>query len=304
MNKIDLHIHSNYSNDGEFEIQELIDKCLINKINILSITDHNSILAINEALPLCSDSNLDLIPGIEIDCSYKNTDLHLLGYNINWQSNDFTELEQSIHREVMASFPEMIQNLEKAGIYVDGKEVLEKANGQLPCGELIAEVLITNKNYHSNPKLLPYLPGGKRSDMPYINFYLDFFAQGKPAYTKTNYMDFNDAINLVKSNGGTPIIAHPGLNLKGKEELAIDLLGKGAEGLEVFNNYHNATQIEYFADLAIQNSVLITGGSDFHGKNKPLINIGEYKTNSKYTNYLHKSIAQINKNHIRYTTNE
>ena len=145
-------------------------------------------------------------------------------------------------------------------------------------------------------KLLPYMSGGKRSDMPYINFYHDFFAQGKPAYVKINYMDFHAAIELIKSSKGIPIIAHPGISLKGKEELVIELLNKGAEGLEVFNNYHDTNQMEYFADLVIQDSFLMTCGSDFHGKNKPLIHIGEYKTIDKFESYLMKSIKQINKN--------
>jgi predicted metal-dependent phosphoesterase TrpH len=293
MNKIDLHIHSKYSNDGEFGIQELIEKCLNNKVTTFSITDHNSVSAIHDTIPLCLRSGLELITGIEIDCSYKEIDLHLLGYNIDWQSKDFIELERSIYRKVMDSFPEMIRNIGKLGIEVDQKEVIEKANGRLPCGELIAEVLLTNKAYHSNPKLLPYLMGGKRSDMPYINFYHDFFAQGNPAYVKINYLDFKDALDLIKGNGGIPIVAHPGLNLKGKEALVIELLENGAEGFEVFNNYHNDTQIEYFGQLAIQRSVLMTCGSDFHGKNKPLIEIGRFKTSSKYDDYLQTSIKRI-----------
>lgn len=293
MNRTDLHIHSIFSNDGELRVQELIEKCLKNKVSILAITDHNSVLAINEALPICLNVGLDLISGIEIDCSYKGIDLHLLGYKIDWRSNDFVDLQKSIHRKVLDSFPEMIQNLEKVGIPVEAEEVLEKANGQLPCGELIAEVLLTNPVYLSNQRLLPYLRGGERGDMPYINFYHDFFAQGKPAYVKINYMDFRDAIDLVISNGGIPIIAHPGLNLKGKEYLVNELLEIGAEGLEVFNNYHSANQIEYFADLAIQKSILMTCGSDFHGKNKPLIDIGKYQTNIRYDDYLQKSISNI-----------
>ena len=293
MSKIDLHIHSEYSNDGELGVKELIDKCISNNVKIISITDHNSILAIHEAVPFVLTSGLELIPGIEIDCSYKEIDLHLLGYNIDWQSKDFIELEESIRGKVMDSFPEMINNLGKSGIKVDGNEVIEKARGKLPCGELIAEVLLTNRVYHSNKMLLPYMTGGERSDMPYINFYHDFFAQGKPAYVKIDYIDFKDAIDLVRSNGGIPIIAHPGMNLKGKEELVVELLDNGAEGLEVFNNYHTTRQIKYFADLTIQKSILMTCGSDFHGKNKPLIEIGEYRTNNKYNDYLQRSIMQI-----------
>lgn len=293
MNRIDLHVHSKTSNDGEFGIQEIVDKCLNNEIDILSITDHNSISANEEAISLCRNSGIEFIPGIEIDCSYKNADLHLLGYNINWHSNDFKELERSINEKVMESFPRMIDNLDKLGIKVNVDEVLEKANGILPSGELIAEVLLNNPVYHTNKELLPYMSGGERSDMPYINFYLDYFSQGKSAYVKIDYMDFNDAVNLVKRNGGIPVVAHPGLNLKGKEELVNELLNEGAEGLEVFNNYHNAAQVEYFAGLCLQKSVIMTCGSDFHGKNKPLIDIGKFKTNSNYIDYLLKSVMEI-----------
>lgn len=296
MNKIDLHVHSKYSNDGEFGIQDIIEKCINNKIDILSITDHNSIRGIEEAIPICLQSGIELISGIEIDCTFNGIDLHLLGYNIDWNCNDFVDLEQNIKRKVMDSFPEMIENLDKLGIKVDANEVLEKSDGKLPCGELIAEVLLTNKDYYSNQKLVPYMKGGERSDMPYINFYHDYFAQGKPAYVHINYMSYNDAIKLVRSNGGTPIIAHPGMNLRGKEEIVIELLDNGAKGLEIFNNYHDSKQIKYFADLALQRNFLMTCGSDFHGKNKPLIDIGKYRIDEKYQDYLLKSITVIKEN--------
>jgi len=294
MNKIDLHVHSKYSDDGEFGIQEIINKCINNKIHTLSITDHNSVRGINEAILISSQSGIDLISGIEVDCNYNNIDLHLLGYNIDWGSNDFINLEKDIKKKVMESFPEMIRNLDKLGINVNANEVLEKAKEKLPCGELIAEVLLTNKDYNSNKKLQPYMKGGERSDMPYINFYHDFFAQGKPAYVKINYMSYFDAIDLVSSNGGIPIIGHPGMNLKGKEEIIIELLDGGAKGVEVFNNYHDSKQVDYFANLAIQRNILMTCGSDFHGKNKPLIDIGKYRINKKYQDYLLKSIKRIN----------
>jgi hypothetical protein len=198
----------------------------------------------------------------------------------------------------MDSFPHMIENLAKIGILVDANEVLEKGNGKLPCGELIAEVLLTNKRYHANKKLLPYMNEGERSDMPYINFYHDFFAQGKPTYVKIEYMHFQEAVEIVKSNGGIPIVAHPGLNLKGKEDLVVELIDSGAEGLEVFNNYHNFNQIEYFANLVMKEDLLMTCGSDFHGKNKPLIEIGKYLYDNKYDDYLHKSVNQINNQNI------
>jgi predicted metal-dependent phosphoesterase TrpH len=109
-------------------------------------------------------------------------------------------------------------------------------------------------------------------------------------------MSYYDAIYLIKSNGGIPIIAHPGMNLRGKEDIVVELLDNGAEGIEVFNNYHDNKQMEYFANLTLQRSSLMTGGSDFHGKNKPLIDIGKYRIIEKYQNYLLKSITGIKNN--------
>lgn len=87
------------------------------------------------------------------------------------------------------------------------------------------------------------MEGGERSDMPYINFYLDYFAQGRPAFVPVEYMDYRDAVELVRDNGGVPVVAHPGLNFRGREETAGRLLDRGAAGLEVFNNYHTPNRL-------------------------------------------------------------
>lgn len=172
MIQTDLHIHSNVSNDGEYTVEMLIEKCLINDIGVFSITDHNSVKINGKARQLSSLKNLQYIPGIEIDCIYKGINLHVLGYNIDWQAQAFVDLEKDVAYQVMQSFDQMIENTLALGFKVDKDAVLEYANGVLPCAELIAEVMINNKAYHTKP-LERYLEGGERSDMPYINFYLD-----------------------------------------------------------------------------------------------------------------------------------
>ena len=129
--------------------------------------------------------------------------------------------------------------------------------------------------------------------MPLINFYLDYFAQGKPAYVKIEHMEFADAIELVRSSGGIPVIAHPGLNLKGQEDKVVELLDGGAAGLEVFNNYHNHGQVLYFADLVMKRGAMMTCGSDFHGKTKPLISIGQFTALDTCSNYLGRCLDTL-----------
>ena len=251
MIKADLHIHSHYSSDGEFKIIDIINKCLAQNIDTFSLTDHNSVKGVQEAADGAQQAGIRFIPGIEIDCNYEGVNLHLLGYHIDWKSYDFLLLEEDIASKVMNSFSEMIDNLHRLGFTIEADAVLDQANVKLPSGELIA---------------------------------------GKPAFVPIQYMSFRHAVEMIKDNGGIPIVAHPGLNLKGREQIAEKLLDNGAKGLEVFNNYHQSNQISYFASLVQRQKAIMTCGSDFHGKTKPLINIGQFNFEGQFEDYLKESI--------------
>jgi hypothetical protein len=289
----DLHMHSEYSPDGELKIDAILNACKDKGLTIISITDHNLVKGIPEALSMAPEKNITVIPGVEIDCVYKGIDLHVLGYRIKWESKDFNRLEEQVSHKLMDSFSAMIKNLHSLGIAIEADDVLTKAEGRIPSAELIAEVLLGNDKYREIEKMAPYRQGGERSDMPYINFYLDFFAQGRPAYVKIDFMDYADAISLIKNNGGIPVVAHPGNNLKGREEIIVDLLRHGAEGVETFSNYHSDAQIRFFAGVALKHKVLMTCGSDFHGKNKPLIRVGEYRMLEQYDGYVTESVEEL-----------
>ena len=172
--------------------------------------------------------------------------------------------------------------------------MLAAAAGKLPTMELIAEVMLPDAACDT-PLLAPYREGGVRGDMPYINFYLDFGAQGRPAFVPMEYMNFRDAVELVRDNGGVPVVAHPGLNLRGRERIVEKLLERGAEGLEVFNNYHDDRQIAYFAPLVRRRGALMTCGSDFHGKTKPLIHVGRFGCDARWESSLADSVARLAK---------
>lgn len=292
--KADLHIHSCYSDDGELGIPEIMELCRKQGVGLFSVTDHNGVKGAREAASLCTPSqDLYFVAGIEIDCNCKGTDLHLLGYGVNMNGNDFDTLQTAVRRKYLDAVPQMIRSLEQLGIFVDREELMRRSGGEPPTGELFAELLLEDPDQHSNPSLLPYLPGGERSDMPLINFYLDFFAQGKPAYVKIAHPDFKEAVALVRDNGGIPVVAHPGLNLKGREGMVGELMDLGAAGLEVFNNYHQEQQMSYFAGEITRRGALMTCGSDFHGHTKPRIHIGQYKLLEDFREYLDQSVSVI-----------
>ena len=292
MIRADLHIHSQYSSDGEFRPADIVGKCAAGGVDLFALTDHNTVRGLDEACDGALHAGLEFVSGIEIDCSFEGTDLHLLGYGIDWRSADFARLEEEVAAKVMASFGAMVDNLLKLGFRVDAGAVLAAADGKPPTGELIAEVMLSDANCHT-PPLRPYMEGGERSDMPYINFYLDYFAQGRPAFVPVEYMDYRDAVELVRDNGGVPVVAHPGLNFRGREETAGRLLDRGAAGLEVFNNYHTPEQAVYFTSLALSKGASMTCGSDFHGKTKPRIAVGRFPSDSRFDGRLSDFVNHI-----------
>lgn len=289
---IDLHMHSSQSSDGEFAPAAVMDRCAAQGVEVCSLTDHNSVAGVAEAKARACETGIGFLPGIEIDCNFEGTDLHLLGYGIDWRSEDFIRLEEDYRRKVLASFDGMIGNILRLGFAVDAQAVRAAAGEQLPTAELIAEVMLSDERYRT-PALAPYMPGGVRSDMPYINFYLDWFAQGRPAFVPVEFPAYRQAVELIRDNGGIPVVAHPGLNFRGRERTAEKLLERGAAGLEVFNNYHTSGQVAYFAPLVRRQGLLMTCGSDFHGKTKPRIEIGCFCPPGDEEGYLHEAVDSL-----------
>lgn len=96
MSYIDLHMHSFYSDDGEFTPKNLVDLCLEKKLKYFSIADHNSVKAIVEAKVYCNGKDIEIIPAVELDCTLDNVNLHVLGYGIDYNSSAFNEIEENI----------------------------------------------------------------------------------------------------------------------------------------------------------------------------------------------------------------
>lgn len=84
MSWLDLHMHSNISNDGEFSPKKLMELCLENSIKVAALADHNSVRGIKDASLQADELGIQLIPAIELDCTFRDVDLHLLGYGINF----------------------------------------------------------------------------------------------------------------------------------------------------------------------------------------------------------------------------
>lgn len=275
--KIDLHMHSCFSDDGEFTVEEIIDMAISRNIDVISITDHNSIKGVEPALAYAKDKNIKVIPGIEIDCSFKDLNLHVLGYNIDYKNESFNDLEENILKQEKVFANEKIDKIiEFTGLKLDKSEVLKRAHNGIVTGELIAEIFLEDEENRKSEILKPYMEGGNKSDMPYVSFYWDYFSKGKPAYVEMDFPSLKEALDMIHNNGGFAVIAHPGNNLKADLSVIDEIIKYGIDGIEVFSNYHTSSQVEYFHNKATTNNLKITCGSDFHGKNKPNIKLGNF----------------------------
>lgn len=272
---IDLHMHSLYSDDGEFTPKQLVEKCKQSGIRIMAIADHNSVKAINEELEIAKQNDIKALPAIEIDCTYKGINLHVLGYGIDYTHEDFIKVEENIYQQEINTSLKKLELVNKIGFDITKQQLDHLSLNGVYTGEMFGEVLLNDERYIEHELLKPYRVGGTRSDNPYVNFYWDYFAQGKPCYIEIVYPTLEETIQLIEKHGGIAVLAHPGNNLKGQFEVFDEMVKLGIKGVEVFSNYHIPDTVQYFYNKGKEHNILITCGSDYHGKTKPAIEIGE-----------------------------
>jgi predicted metal-dependent phosphoesterase TrpH len=278
-NYIDLHIHSKYSDDGEFTPEMLVEKCKAAEIGIMAIADHNTVSGIDEAKEISNKIGIICIPAIEIDCIFESINLHIIGYGMDYTKEEIIALEENVLKQERSKSKEKLVLTNDLGFELDEDELRAASSSGIWTGELFGEILLSKETYKDHKILKPYRKGGERSDNPYVNFYWDFYAQGKPCYTKIEYPPLANTINIIHKYGGVAVLAHPGNNLKNKYELFDDMISLGLDGVEAFSSYHSLEAIDYFYHRGKEKHLLITCGSDYHGKTKPSIAIGDSRCN-------------------------
>ncbi len=275
---IDLHMHSIYSDDGQFTPQELAEQCAACGVEVMAVTDHNSAKANREAEETARKRGVRYITGIEIDCTYEGADFHMLGYGIDDASPDFAKVEENIRSQVREASAIMLAKTRELGFWVEEEELNRLSGKSLwPdswTGEMFAEILLAKPEYQDHPMLLPYREGGSRSVNALVNFYWDFYAQGKPCYAHIEFPDMKDIVDIIHQNNGLAVLAHPCVNLKGKEQLLEGIVSLGIDGMEAFSSYHTPEQCKERMEQAKACGLFYTCGSDYHGKTKPSISLG------------------------------
>ncbi|MCM1175754.1 MAG: PHP domain-containing protein [Blautia sp.] len=254
MNRVDLHVHSTKS-DGTFTPTQLVDYALEKELTAFALTDHDTTDGLDEAISYAAGKPVEVIPGIEFSTEYEGKDIHIVGLYLHYKERSFQEKIQSFVDSRIRRNLKMCRNLQEAGIDITYEKLCEEH----------PDAVITRAHY------AVYL-----KDHGYVTSYADAFAQYVGDHCKyfvpREKITPSQAVGLILQNGGVPVLAHPPLYHMGKDRLdtlVCTLKQAGLAGIEtIYSTYERQDERDMFR-LAKKYDLLPSGGSDFHGANKP-----------------------------------
>lgn len=254
--KIDLHIHTTYS-DGAFSPEQVVDTALDCDLDVIALTDHDNILSHKIALDYVKNQGLklEIIPGVEINTIYKGYEVHILGYFMDVNNNEFQELLKTQQQARINQTTQIVELLnKKAGIRVKYEDIKSLvAQGGSIGRPHIARAIVS--------------AGGVANVMEAYSKYIN---DSSPVYVTRKTVSPHDAVEIINEACGIPVFAHP-IDVDISEKLTKELVSYGLRGIEAYHRKHSPAVVEYFSSLAEKYGLIITGGSDFHA---PSVNHG------------------------------
>ncbi len=252
--KSDLHIHTFYS-DGVFSPEKIVDTAIDVGLQAIALTDHDNILSYDVAKDYMKKNNLEdkleVIQGIEVNTLYKNYEVHILGYFMNTEDDDFQDLLKQQQQARIKQTKEIIALLaKKESIKIKFEDIKKQVADGGSIGRPHIAKAITNA-------------GGTGS---VIEAYSKYIHDDSPVYVPRKTVSPHDAVEVIYEAGGVPVIAHPH-DIDIAEELIKDLMNYGLRGIEAYHRKHSPACVEYFSSMAEKLGLIVTGGSDFHAPN-------------------------------------
>jgi predicted metal-dependent phosphoesterase TrpH len=268
---IDLHVHTDASSDGVHTPEEIFKLASRIGIKTLAFADHNNTDNVELGLKLSKKYKIPFVPAVEINSTYLGEDIHVLGYFIDHRSSDMVSFLSNTQNEIIAQTKERVALLREYGFVLNTDDVLRESVGKPPTGKSFLTALLKREENSDDKRLKNYVDGD-RSDSPSLNFYLDFLSGGKPAYVPLKTSTTAGAIEMIEISRGLSVIAHPG---EYPRRMLDEIVALGADGIEVYSGHHSSDEERYFKRYAMEKGLLMTAGSDFHGKIvKPAIDLG------------------------------
>ena len=257
MYRIDLHVHTTAS-DGTFTPSEVVRLASETGLKAIAITDHDTAVGYAEAAEAASKHGIEVIPGIEISTRYKVA-VHILGYYVNPFSAEMNEALNWIVQNRDNRNRNVCELMQQDGLPVDYNEMKTRFGdiiGRPHFAQLLVEL-------------------GQAESVP--DAFERFVGKGKKYYLPRTFLPIEHSVEIIAEAGGLPVLAHPyqyRLDEAALRDLIEHCMEYGLVGMECFYSGYTDEQSAYLCRLANEYGLLRTGGSDFHGKNKPHIQLG------------------------------
>jgi len=257
---IDLHSHTTES-DGTTAPGELVEMAVGIGLEALAITDHDTFDGYEAAAPEACRAGLDLICGIELSTKYHGRTVHMLAYFLEAPPSDaFRAWIEAMLASRRERNRRLVHNLNEAGVDVSLGEV--EAMGRRLTGRPHFARLLMRKGYVGSVE----------------EAFKRYLGEDAPSFVERDSPDIEEALDVVAASGGISVIAHPirlGIRERAREEeFVCRLAGAGLRGIEVWHSDQTATDSERYLGYARRHSLIPTGGTDFHGGNKPGLLLG------------------------------
>ena len=259
---IDLHVHSIYS-DGSCTIDEIISQAQNLKLSQIAITDHNNL---DGSIIAHNSGKIDSITGTELTTEYENAEIHLLAYFLkesDYKNVKYLLKEAEVKKKI--GTVETLENLNAAGIDISLSELSEFTSGIINrvhiCKALIKHGYIKTVN----------------------EGFEKYVGDHCPAYVRSERIQLMEAVEAIHKDGGIAVIAHPMEYVNDLDVYAfLNAVIDSVEGIECFHPSATPEESAKLVEFTERHKKRITGGSDFHGENKPDIPLGMMKVDDKY----------------------
>ena len=249
----DLHLHSRFS-DGTYTPEEMVAQGQRHGLAVLALTDHDTVQGCAPMAAAGKLAGMQFIPGTELTAEQDGNELHILGYFLDTENTRLLTEIAKFQAVRQNRIREMVARLNAHKIPLRAEAVFELANCRSPGRPHVARALVRGGHCASPDEA-----------------FRRFLKKDRPAWVPKFKISAAHAIELIHQAGGVAVMAHPGLNRT--DEAIPALAAAGLDGLECFHTKHSTSTTRHYLEVAEQQRLLVTGGSDCHGlsKSKPLI---------------------------------
>lgn len=278
MKLIDLHVHSNAS-DGSYTPSEVADLAIEAGLSAIALTDHDTIDGISEIMMYTSDKDIEVVPGIELSCYYKNREIHILGFYVDYDNPELAGELDVLKQAREGRNLKMVELMQKDGLNVTMEKLLHGNPDSVITRAHFARVLVEE---------------GICKDKEVA--FRKYIGIGCKYYLPKPQITCEAAMNILTKYSKGAFLAHPLLYHLGYsqiEELLEYLKTLGLKGIEAYHSSNNAYESDRLRSIAIKHGLLISGGSDFHGIIKPNISLGCGRGNMKIPRRLLDEIKRV-----------